>query len=72
MDIGYSINPAIDIGQVCVPDLPPFPLVTARTAVGIFGENTPSHLLIALLSYSCRKVRIFLCRPATELTSLAV
>lgn len=51
MDIGYSINPALDRGQVCETDLPHFLFVKVKTAVGICRQNIPSSLFIILFFY---------------------
>lgn len=39
MDVGCSINPALDIGQVCGTDLPRFLCVKAKAAMGSSGET---------------------------------
>lgn len=69
MDVGCSINPALDIGQICVIDLPHFLFIKAKTALEICRENVASMFSSY---FSMPLVRIYLFRPATELKSLIV
>jgi hypothetical protein len=38
VDVGNSINPALDMGQVCVTNWPCFLFVKAKTTVGSAGK----------------------------------